>query len=71
MRTIAIAIVLFITSGMLYGQSRSAVSSILSRRVSFFEVKQRNLVDALCPLERRSKSRLELSTSTKQRFNGE
>ena len=47
MRTIAIAIVLFITSGMLYGQSRSAVSSSLSRRVSFFEVKQRNLVDAL------------------------
>lgn len=46
MRTIAIAIVLFCTSGMLYGQNRSAASS-LSRRVPFFEVKQRNLVDAL------------------------
>jgi hypothetical protein len=47
MRTIAIAIVLFCTSGMIYGQSRSAVTVSPSRRVPFFAVKQRNLIDAL------------------------
>jgi hypothetical protein len=47
MRTIAIAIVLFCTSGMFYGQSRSAVTISPSRRVPFFAVKQRNLIDAL------------------------
>jgi hypothetical protein len=47
MRTIAIAIVLFCTSGMIYGQSRSDVTISLSRQVPFFEVKQRNLIDAL------------------------
>src|SRR5229473_2016974 len=47
MRTIAIAIVLFCTSGMIYGQSRTAVTVSLSRRVPFFAVKQRNLIDAL------------------------
>jgi|SRR5271167_1379846 len=47
MRTIAIAIVLFCTSGMIHGQSRSAVTISPSRQVPFFEVKQRNLIDAL------------------------
>src|SRR5229473_6435533 len=47
MRTIAIAIVLFFTSGMIYGQSRSATTISAPRRVSFFVVKQRNLIDAL------------------------
>jgi hypothetical protein len=47
MRTIAIAIVFFFTSGMIYGQSRSAVTISPSRRVPFFAVKERNLIDAL------------------------
>jgi hypothetical protein len=47
MRTIAIAIVLFWTSGMIYGQSRSTPTISPSRRVAFFAVKQRNLIDAL------------------------
>jgi len=50
MRTTAIAIVLFCTSGMIYGQSRSAVTISPSRQVPFFEVKQRNLIDALLSL---------------------
>src|SRR2546423_15630246 len=47
MRTITIAIVLFCTSGMIYGQSRSTATISPSRRVAFFAVKQRNLIDAL------------------------
>jgi hypothetical protein len=47
MRPIAIAIVLFCTTGMPHGQSRSAATLNVSRRVPLFEVKQRNLVDAL------------------------
>ena len=47
MRTIAIAIVLFCTSGMIYCQSRSTATISSSRRVAFFAVKQRNLIDAL------------------------
>jgi hypothetical protein len=47
MRTIALVIVLFCTSGMICGQSRSAAIINPSRRVPFFAVKQRNLIDAL------------------------
>jgi hypothetical protein len=47
MRTIAIAIVLFCTSGMFSGQSRSAVTISPSRRVPFFAVNERNVIDAL------------------------
>jgi hypothetical protein len=47
MRTIALAIMLFCTSGMIYGQSRSTATISPSRRVPFFAVKQRNLIDAL------------------------
>ncbi len=46
MRTIAIA-VLFCTSGMIYGQSQPAATISPFRRVPFFAVKQRNLIDAL------------------------
>jgi hypothetical protein len=46
MRPIAIAIVLFCASGMIYGQSRSAATINPSRRVPLFAVKQRNLIDA-------------------------
>lgn len=47
MRTITIGIVFFCTMGMLYGQSRSAATINVFRQVPFFEVTQRNLVDAL------------------------
>jgi hypothetical protein len=47
MRTIAIALVLFCTSGLLFGQSRSVPNISLSRRVPFFGIKERNFVDAL------------------------
>ncbi len=47
MRTIAIAVMLFFTSGMIYGQCRSTATISPSRRVLFFAVKQRNLIDAL------------------------
>src|SRR2546423_5565726 len=47
MRTITIAIVLFCTSGMIYGQSRSTATISPSRRVAFFAAKRRNLIDAL------------------------
>jgi hypothetical protein len=47
MRTIAIAIVLFFTSGMMYGHSHAAATISPLRRVPFFAVKQRNLIDAL------------------------
>jgi hypothetical protein len=47
MRTIALVIVLFCTSGMICGQSRSAAIINPSRRVPFFAVKQGNLIDAL------------------------
>ena len=47
MRTIALVVVLFCTSGMICGQSRSAAIINPSRRVPFFAVKQRNLIDAL------------------------
>ncbi len=47
MRAIAIAIVLFCTSGMIYAQSRATSTLSPSRRVAFFAVNQRNLIDAL------------------------
>ena len=47
MRALSIATVLFCTFGMIYGQSRSAVVVSPSRRVAFFAVKQRNLIDTL------------------------
>ena len=47
MRTIAISIVLFSTSGMICGQSRSGAVISSSRRVPFFAVKERNLIDTL------------------------
>jgi len=47
MRTIAITIMLSCMSGMIYGKSRSTAAVNPSRRVSFFAVKQRNLIDAL------------------------
>jgi hypothetical protein len=46
MRTIAIAIVLLCPISAIYGQTRSA-SSTLSRKVPFFSVKQHNVIDAL------------------------
>ncbi len=46
MRAIAIAIVLLYPIGALYGQTRSSFPN-LSRKVAFFSVKQRNLIDAL------------------------
>ena len=46
MRAIAFAIVLLYPFGALYGQTRSAPPN-LSRKVAFFSVKQRNLIDAL------------------------
>ena len=47
MRTIAIAVVLFCICSVLDGQSGSAATIGPSRRVPFFAVKQRNLIDAL------------------------
>jgi hypothetical protein len=46
MRTIAIAIVFFVTSSIILGQSQTAAINP-SRRVLFFAAKQRNLIDAL------------------------
>ncbi|MBV8893536.1 MAG: hypothetical protein JO266_16480 [Acidobacteria bacterium] len=69
MRTIPIATVLFCAMGMPYGQSRPAATLNVSRRVPFFEVKHETCLMHFSCLEGTSISRLELSTSTKQRFS--